>query len=381
MCFVKPLILRWCSIVLKEKILEEVVKEIMKLGFSLSSGGLLLPYHMGALQSLEYYGYLNSNIDNGQFVNPVAGSSAGAIATMAHGCGIPKEQVLEATIQVSDACHQLGGARGRLLPLLEHQMEQLVGPEEWIYFEEHQQKSENAAIGIAYQQLFPTYKSHLQTQFVDTQDLFKAVSYSCHFPFFATNWPFYLEMSHYNEINKDNNDSTSSSASVESDENDSHLFQTVDTSTSLTTDATTSTSSTIPKATRKPFLSSSSSVLKLPKVFVDGWFTTAPNRQGCPDLSLHPAGVDRTIAISVFPHVQIGMAFDDHNCISPSIDPDSMAPLEEYLRIATQATSRKELTEMYELGFQNAETWCAQETARQRQEEKTLREAARKLAL
>jgi hypothetical protein len=38
---------------------------------------------------------------------PVAGSSAGAIATMSVGCGIEPERVLEATIAISDTCLEL----------------------------------------------------------------------------------------------------------------------------------------------------------------------------------------------------------------------------------------------------------------------------------
>ena len=81
------------------------------LGFSLSPGGLLLPYHLGVLDALQY----NKFIDE---TTPIAGSSAGAIATASHGCGIDSRKVLEATIDISDRTKEMGGARGRLLPLL-----------------------------------------------------------------------------------------------------------------------------------------------------------------------------------------------------------------------------------------------------------------------
>jgi predicted acylesterase/phospholipase RssA len=99
---------------------------IMKVAYALSPGGLLLPYHLGALASLEYYKRLSPD-------HIMGSSSVGAIATMVHGCGLRKQDILETTITVSDQCEALGGARGRLLPLLEQQMETLVDPEEFLH--------------------------------------------------------------------------------------------------------------------------------------------------------------------------------------------------------------------------------------------------------
>jgi hypothetical protein len=71
--------------------------------------------------------------------------------------------------------------------------------------------------------------------------------------------------------------------------------------------------------------------------------------------------VDRTIAISVFPAGPIGLtAFDKHNVIAPCSHEDD-ASLLDLVRIATQATSRDELTHIYQLGYQAAERWCRQE--------------------
>ena len=55
--------------------------EAMKVGFSLSPGGLLLPYHLGALASLAYHGFLTEK-------TPLAGSSAGAIAVASQASGV-----------------------------------------------------------------------------------------------------------------------------------------------------------------------------------------------------------------------------------------------------------------------------------------------------
>jgi hypothetical protein len=254
-------------------------------------------------------------------------------------------------------------------------METLVGGEEWLYFQE-QQEQHGDCIGIAYQQLFPTVQSHLQTQFRDSTDLFNAVSYSCHFPFFATNWPFYLEMNHDPSSFSSSSPSSSSTGTItptptmtmtassgvvdEDDESSSLLLprqMSMGDDTPLPPPSTTTTNPSSSSSSRK--------TLTWPKVYVDGWFSVPPNRHGCVDIK----GVDRTIAISPFPGNQIGMdqAFESHDLISPSINAETCLPMEEYLRIATQATSRKELTFVYEQGFQNAEQWCMEESQRQRQ--------------
>ena len=249
----------------------------MKVAFSLCPGGLLLPYHLGALAALEYHGQLQPSTDQ------VGGSSAGAIATMTYGCGVRSTDILEATISLSDQCHQLGGARGRLLPLLQKEMQGRIGEKEFLYLQEERE------IGIAYTEIFPQQKSFLQKKFTNREDLFRAVSFSCMFPFFSTNWPCIID--------------TSSDG-------------------------------------------------LLPRFMVDGYFSVPRERFGCPEFH----DVDRTVAISVFPKHIIGIsAFDNADCISP--DPDGL-PLEELVRIATQASSREDLTKVYESGWEDAERWC-----------------------
>jgi predicted acylesterase/phospholipase RssA len=48
------------------------------------SGGLLFPWHIGALAGLSYHNVLDDS-------NPLAGSSAGAIAVASHGAGVRPE--------------------------------------------------------------------------------------------------------------------------------------------------------------------------------------------------------------------------------------------------------------------------------------------------
>lgn len=155
----------------------------MKIGFSLSPGGLLLPYHLGALDALAFCKVLTDE-------SPLAGSSAGAIAVGIHGCGISSELALESTIDISDRCLAMGGARGRLLPLLKEKLIQDIGPEEVRTI-----RQRKGAIGIAYKQIFPRTKDVLQTEFEDKEDLIRAICFSSMFPFFSSNFPFELDYS------------------------------------------------------------------------------------------------------------------------------------------------------------------------------------------
>ena len=73
------------------------------------------------------------------------------------------------------------------------------------------------------------------------------------------------------------------------------------------------------------------------------------------------------MTVSVFPHSTVKLtASDPHDCISPLPDPtgDNVGQMGELLRLATQPTSREELTALYESGIQDAERWIAQEEAR-----------------
>jgi hypothetical protein len=314
---------------------------------------------MGALQCLQHEQVLDRHN------SIVAGSSAGSIAAMAHGCGISPFRALEGTIDISDECATMGRAQGKLLPLLEEQMERLVKEQEFEYLlgstttnnNNEEEDEDDTNIGIAYTQVFPRRIGYLQRAFQDREDLFRAVRFSCMFPFFTTPWPCLLDTKH--NQNDNNNQG-----------------------------------------------------LSLPRLMVDGYFSVPREQFGCPflcggdsgemnqdtDTAAVPSsagtsrsniavasGADRTIAISCFPQDTIGMtAFAPENCISPSMadinDPKMMelASISNLLRIATQPTSRQELTDIFELGYQNAETWCRKEANGIKQEEKRQREAARK---
>lgn len=256
-------------------------------GFALSPGGLLLPYHVGVLASLEHNGLMDST-------SPIAGSSAGAIAVASHACGIDPERTLEATIAVSDQCGKLGGARGRLLPFVKSLMTDIIEESDFEKFQ-----ARDGATGICYRQLFPRNVPLLRTAFDDRNDLIQAVCNSAMFPFFSTNWPCAIDNSK-----------------------------------------------------------------RVPRLVVDGFFAVPRGRFGCPDFEMADGvEVDRTISICCFPSEKIRMtAPDDNDVIAPSKEVD----VARLFRIATESTSREDLTWAYELGWKDAETFRNREESNQK---------------
>jgi hypothetical protein len=383
----------------------------MKLGFSLSPGGLLLPYHMGALQCLEYERFLEPH------QSIVAGSSAGSIAAMAYGCGISPQRALEGTIEISDRCATMGRAQGKLLPLLEEQMESLVGEQEFAYLlgggggrggESDRNRSSvmmntvdgnfdnfdhdvnhhdddidvalpdvsttTTNIGIAYTQIFPQRKGYLQRSFVNRNDLFRAVRFSCMFPFFTTPWPCLVDTDRTKRwIPRLMVDGY---FSVPRDQFGCHF---------LCDKTTTSSTSTITTALDYTNIND----------LIVGTDQTGKNRNrirqrpssSTSSSSSNPTLADRTIAISCFPQDVIGMtAFSPDNCISPALSSITSeettnqmgsTSVSNLFRVATQPTSRKELTDIFELGYQNAEVWCRNEVTRLAKQQQQQRQADR----
>lgn len=153
------------------------------IGFSLSPGGLLLPFHAGVLGALEHEGFLTPS-------TPLAGSSAGSIAAVAHAAGIAPEAVLEASIRLSEKAESKGGARGNLIPLLREEMTELIDDERF-----EQLTSREGFTGVAYRELFPRNQPVLQSEFQDFEEMMNAVCHSCSFPFFSTNLPVAFDFS------------------------------------------------------------------------------------------------------------------------------------------------------------------------------------------
>jgi len=265
-------------------------------GFSFSPGGLLLPYHVGVMEALVYNGQVQSD-------TPIAGSSAGSIAVAAHACGASGPQILDITSQIADECRTLGGARGRLLPLLRKALDDVITEHAFEQFQ-----SRPGTVAIAYQEVFPFYRSQHQTSFEDVQDLKTAICHSSTFPFFTTNWP-------------------------------------------------------VAMCTARG---------GIPRLVTDGFFAVPRTRFGCPDLELAGIEVDREVLISVFPQDIIGLdAVLPNNCISPSLSEDDddadessssssnqSTIMRNLLRLATQPATSKEYHAVYESGWKDAERWC-----------------------
>jgi hypothetical protein len=271
-----------------------VTLQIMKVGVSLSPGGLLLPYHVGVLDSLQYKGCIQPG-------TPIAGASAGAIAAACHSSRVPSTHVLESAIDISEQCKMIGGARGNLLPLVEEKLDQFLTEERFQSFLDRP-----GPTSISYREIFPKNQPVLQQDFHDRHDLIKAVCYSSMFPFFATNWPATIDYR----------------------------------------------------------------AGEFPRLLVDGWFTGPRDRSGCPCFSMAGIDVDRTITVSPFPRSMVGLvASDGEDCICPEVEGDSRSQFERLFRICTQATSRDELTKVYEEGWHDAERWFHTDKKRSRKKQ------------
>ena len=148
----------------------------MLIGFSLSPGGLLLPYHIGVLASLDHHNFISPS-------TPLAGSSAGAIAVASHASGVPPHRALEASIRVSSQCYNpLFVPLGKLMGALRHEMDNILPSDA-----HHVINERKGLTVLAHRELYPNPKSRLVTQFDTRQCLMDAVCDSSMFPFFTSN--------------------------------------------------------------------------------------------------------------------------------------------------------------------------------------------------
>jgi hypothetical protein len=288
----------------------------MLVGFSLSPGGLLLPYHLGALASLAYHGRLTEQ-------TPLAGSSAGAIAVAAHASGVSPQVALDAAIRISSQCDPFFVAKGRILPSLRQELDELLHPDA------HQRVNEReGVVGLAHRELFPRNRSILQTHFETRDALMDAVCDSSMFPFFTSNRPF----RYYHAPVVSNNGSAASKE-------------------------------------------------KTPRITVDGVFAVPLHRFGCPDFRQASSRgpnidvatnkknlqrVERTVRIMVFPHELVDVIpSNEDNLICPSLEQFNIVGQVARLGLlATTSVPAKELTLLYEDGWQDAERWVRREERR-----------------
>ena len=147
------------------------------IGFSFSPGGLLFPYHLGVIESLSRNGHLTPS-------SPIAGSSAGAIAVASYAANVRTVDALEGCVRMSEACEVMGGARGRLMPLLEQELDLLLPQDAHTIVNER-----SGMTGLAYKEIFPSSKNVLATRFNSRDNLKEAICNSSMFPFFTSPWP------------------------------------------------------------------------------------------------------------------------------------------------------------------------------------------------
>ena len=171
-----PLILVVCS---KSKMIITPPLPPSSVGFSFSPGGLLFPYHLGVITSLEYHGKLSESVH-------IAGASAGAIAVACHASRTKSAQALEAMDRMCQACSTQfnGRAVGNLLPLLKVEMDRVLDPDAHTIINERQ-----GTVVLAHKELFPQNRNVLVTKFETRDDLIESVLDSCMFPFFSTPFP------------------------------------------------------------------------------------------------------------------------------------------------------------------------------------------------
>jgi len=298
----------------------------MQLGFSLSPGGLLLPYHLGALASLSHHGYINDGTD-------LAGSSAGAIAVASHGCGVDSRVALDASIRISSNCNPMFLSRGKLMPNLDHELDTLLSPQA------HEIANDRKGIvGLAHYELYPELTPRLTTHFDTRKSLIDAVCDSSMFPYFTSNRPcrIVVEDQNNNSIIDSNNNNSRSAKNNKQD-----WFRS--------------------RRRRQQ--------QKLPprvRVAVDGVFTEPFWRFGCPDFNKSSGSdskkqTDKTIMVSVIPRQLVnpigGLVLGDDDVICPNLEPNLVAQISKLCLMATTCSIPKSLIQLYDSGWMDAERW------------------------
>jgi hypothetical protein len=335
----------------------------MKIGFSLSPGGLLFPYHIGVLSSLSKRGYVTDS-------TPLAGSSAGAIAVASHAVGVDPEKALNACIRISEKCTVLGGARGRLMPLLEEELRTLI-PDDG-----HEiVKQRPGLTGLAYREIFPSPKNVLATKFDSKDDLMEAVCNSSMFPFFTSNLPFVVRKGKWPAMLGRRQINTAGEELVPLNKEEEEMVESIMEQefemTGLAADITKEgvaipAGSSLAQTTELEIPQNSNKRFVLPRLVVDGFFTVPRDRFGCP-IFPEEADIARDVTVSCFPHDLIGLtASEKHDQICPVIeDGEDMISLGTLLgRGATQASTAQEHLDMYERGCRDGTRWADDEDER-----------------
>jgi len=284
----------------------------MVIGYSLSPGGLLFPYHIGALAGLQYHKYLDDS-------NPLAGSSAGAIAVASHAAGVPPQNAIEATIRMAQDCDTMGGARGNLLPLLEKELNTILDDDVHEIL-----NNRKGLVGLAYREIFPMNRPVLDTKYCSKEHVVDSVCNSCMFPFFSSNWPCRL--------------------------------------------SSRQTTKRLPRVVVDGFFAVPRGRFGCP----DFNMATEQNSMEEGETIMQPKIVDRTVTISVIPHKSISLtASEEHDQISPQLlnPEDSRSQLSRLIQLATQTAPKEEYHKLYEDGWKDVEKWIKNEERRNSQDD------------
>lgn len=292
-------------------------------GFSFSPGGLLFPYHLGVITSLEHHGRITDQVH-------LAGASAGAIAVASHGARTPPERALEAAARVCDSCEteHNGRAIGKLLPLLKVELEKCFDPDAHTIVNERE-----GVVALAHRELFPNFKPVLTTQFDTRDDLIEAVCDSSMFPFFSTPFPVRLK---YKAGERFPRVVVDGFFSVPRERYGCPDF------------AHLNFDKRVEEKMRK-----------------SGGVLVGEDQNEFDETPV----IERTITVACFPHETVGLtASHEHDQISPEPDYDNpVGQMGELFRYATQPSSRKEMEVLYERGWADAEKWSYEEDLRERE--------------
>ena len=286
----------------------------MKIGFSLSPGGLLLPYHLGALASLAHHGFITDS-------TPLVGSSAGAIAVAAHASGVPSLTALEASTRVSDkVLHDpFMIPTGGLLPALRQELHHLLP-----HNAHHILNDRPGLVGLAHRELFPNNRPVVQTQFATRRCLMDAICDSSMFPFFLTNQPIRIVPRH---------------------------------------------GRLLPRVVVDGLFACAAERMGCPD-FDQCYHRHGQEQYGHQQLLQEPQRtaspvVDRTVMISVFPTEFLSLTTTPkENLIGPALEQDHYylaAQVMRLLRLATHGANPTELHDLYQQGYLDAEHWSIQE--------------------
>ncbi|KAL3786395.1 hypothetical protein HJC23_002952 [Cyclotella cryptica] len=321
-------------------------------GYSFSPGGLLFPYHLGVITSLNYHKRLPPSVH-------LAGASAGAIAVAAHASQTPPEHAFEAAHRVCEECRNKfnGRAIGNLLPLLKVELDKTFSQDAHVIVNERE-----GIVALAHRELFPNNRPVLTTSFDTRDDLIEAVCDSSMFPFFSTPFPVkaswfviirpsfvpYYCITYYcllflSSLATHNNDVTRERYGC-------------------------------PDFAHLNFDSKVEEKLRrLGGVLVDQKNGSNgecnKNLESSYDEYDDTPVVERTITVACFPHETVGLTASlEHDQISPAPDyEDPIGQMTELFRYATQPSSREELHELYEKGWADAEKWSYEEDLRDRE--------------